>query len=167
MSLPSVPPITMKQIQTEFGGPGNLQSYYSGGAHVPSGPQNSFVPTSGIITLNDFLGANTPVLTMIAGTNGPANGYIQTSFGSLSNTTFKGLTIKELASVDEGGGSFLFVFILNAPTDPGASFVKSVVISGLISLSSGGYTYGSGTASWTWLENVFIHNGTTYTVAIS
>jgi hypothetical protein len=61
MTLPSSPPITLLQIQTEFGGPGNLLSYYAGGGHVGAGAANGtgvLIPSSGTITVEDFLGAS-------------------------------------------------------------------------------------------------------------
>lgn len=57
MALPSSGQITMAQIQTEFGGsnPINLNEYYRGGSYVTD--NNTNVPTSGQITMNNFYGA--------------------------------------------------------------------------------------------------------------
>jgi len=60
MPLPSSGPITLAQIQTEFGGtnPIGLNEYYRGGAFVASGiPQNANIPTSGAISVSNFYGA--------------------------------------------------------------------------------------------------------------
>lgn len=59
MALPTSPPITLRQIATEFqaGGVVSLTDFYRGGGRVPNIPQNSNVPTSGAISLLDFLGA--------------------------------------------------------------------------------------------------------------
>jgi len=58
MALPSSGTITLLQIQTEFGGNGQLLSYYRGGANVPNTAVNAGVPTSGSISLQSFYGAS-------------------------------------------------------------------------------------------------------------
>jgi hypothetical protein len=57
MALPSSGQLTMAQIQTEFGGsnPASLSEYYRDGSYVTS--NNTNVPTSGQISLNNFYGA--------------------------------------------------------------------------------------------------------------
>lgn len=64
MALPSSPPISLNQIKTEFGATGSrsLTQFYRGGAFVPNIPANSGVPTSGSISLLDFLGASNLVM---------------------------------------------------------------------------------------------------------
>lgn len=60
MALPSSPPITFSEVQTEFGGgsPGtNLRAYLKGGSYVSLGDSAPNVPESGTIKLTDFLGA--------------------------------------------------------------------------------------------------------------
>lgn len=59
MALPTSPPISLNQIKEEFGATGSrsLTEFYRGGAFVPNIPQNSNIPTSGAISLLDFLGA--------------------------------------------------------------------------------------------------------------
>lgn len=57
MALPSSGPLSLTDIQTEFGGtaPIGLNEYYRGGAYVT--PNNTNVPTSGQIAVNNFYGA--------------------------------------------------------------------------------------------------------------
>jgi hypothetical protein len=57
MAIPSTGAVSMNTLATEFGGakPHSLSEYYRGGAYVNSAV-NSKVPTSGIISLNDFRG---------------------------------------------------------------------------------------------------------------
>lgn len=64
MALPSSPPISLNQIKAEFGATGSrsLTQFYRGGAFVPNTPANSGVPTSGSISLLDFLGASNLVM---------------------------------------------------------------------------------------------------------
>jgi len=59
MALPSSGPITLANIQTEFGGanPIGLSEYYRGGAYVPDSTNNTSVPTTGAISLSNFYNA--------------------------------------------------------------------------------------------------------------
>ena len=62
MTLPSSPPISLKELKTEFGGGTviGLRQYLSGGSFVSANVQNGsgfLIPSSGTISLNDFLGA--------------------------------------------------------------------------------------------------------------
>lgn len=67
MPLPGSGLITLTDIEGEFGGPTNpiaLTNYYRGGGLVPDISSNSGVPTSGLITLTDFYGAENVVLSL-------------------------------------------------------------------------------------------------------
>ena len=57
-SLPETGPISLGQLQTEFGGtnPVGISEYYKGGAEVPDTGVTNNVPTSGAISLSDFYG---------------------------------------------------------------------------------------------------------------
>lgn len=59
MAIPSSGPISLDDLQTEFGGtnPIKIDEYYRGGAYVPDNATNSGVPLSGAISLGDFYGA--------------------------------------------------------------------------------------------------------------
>lgn len=63
MALQTSPPISLNNIKAEFGATGtrSITEFYRGGAFVPNTPQNSKVPTSGTISLLDFLGASREV----------------------------------------------------------------------------------------------------------
>jgi hypothetical protein len=62
MPLPTSGPLTLAQIQTEFGGtnPISLSEYYAGGANVPAGTSGTFgaVPSSGTISIQNFYGTS-------------------------------------------------------------------------------------------------------------
>ena len=62
MAIPSSGPITLTDIQTEFGGtnPIGLSEYYAGGGLVPTGTIGTYgaVPSSGAIALRNFYGAS-------------------------------------------------------------------------------------------------------------
>lgn len=114
MALPSSGSISLANIQTEFGGsnPISLSEYYRGGAYVTA--NNTGVPASGVIQLDDFYGAvrqfsftittnySTPQdlrsLALAAGWNG--SDYLNITNNAIissNNTAYPALTI---------GGSF-------------------------------------------------------------
>ncbi len=57
MALPTSGPLTLANIQSEFGGasPTSLSEYYRGGPYV--GANNTNVPTGGTISISNFYGA--------------------------------------------------------------------------------------------------------------
>jgi hypothetical protein len=65
MALPTSGPISLGQIQTEFGGsaPTQLGEYYRGGAYVTQ--NNTNVPTSGVIACSNFYSASRAVQVTI------------------------------------------------------------------------------------------------------
>lgn len=67
MPLPSSGPLTLAQIQTEFGGtnPISLNEYYAGGAFVPAGTTGTHgaVPSSGTISIRNFYGTSKDTIT--------------------------------------------------------------------------------------------------------
>jgi hypothetical protein len=98
MTLPSSFPITLLEIKTEFGGPGNLLSYFAGGGNVPSGTANGTgvaIPTSGTLSLADFLGASAFTGPVVYNSNG--------STGSLSNVVPAGATTACIEICGGGG----------------------------------------------------------------
>lgn len=62
MTLPSSGPLSLTDIQAEFGGsnPISLSEYYAGGAYVPAGTSgtNGPVPSSGTISISNFYGTS-------------------------------------------------------------------------------------------------------------
>lgn len=62
MPLPSSGPLTLADIQAEFGGtnPISLSEYYAGGANVPAGTTGTYgaVPSSGAISIRNFYGTS-------------------------------------------------------------------------------------------------------------
>ena len=67
MALQASGAISLANIQTEFGGsnPIGLNEYYRDGAYVGAGAPN--VPTSGVIDLQDFYGAQAAIVLNITG----------------------------------------------------------------------------------------------------
>ena len=77
MALPISGPISLSQVQGEFGGanPISLIEYYRGGPYTTS--NNTSVPTSGAISLSNFYGATRSVVVaynVIGGGGGGAGG---------------------------------------------------------------------------------------------
>lgn len=66
MPLPSSGPLSLNDIQTEFGGsnPISLSEYYAGGGLVPAGTTgtNGAVPSSGTISISNFYGTSNTVV---------------------------------------------------------------------------------------------------------
>jgi len=67
MAIPLTGPISLTDIQSEFGGtnPISLSEYYKGGAYVLTTDYAPNVPTSGTISLSDFYGARKTTLTTV------------------------------------------------------------------------------------------------------
>jgi len=67
MAIPLTGPISLADIQAEFGGsvPVSLSNYYKGGAYVLTTDYAPNVPTSGTISLSDFYGARRTTLTTV------------------------------------------------------------------------------------------------------
>lgn len=57
MALPGSLPLALSQIKTEFGGGSTLAGYSRGGGLVANHTANASIPTSGTITISNFLGA--------------------------------------------------------------------------------------------------------------
>lgn len=68
MPLPSSGPLSLNDIQTEFGGsnPISLSEYYAGGANVPAGTTGTYgaVPSSGTISIRNFYGTSKVVISI-------------------------------------------------------------------------------------------------------
>lgn len=70
MALPSSGPLSLNDIQTEFGGtnPIGINEYYAGGSYVPSGTSGTYgaVPSSGAISIKNFYGTSKAVPVYVA-----------------------------------------------------------------------------------------------------
>jgi hypothetical protein len=78
MALPTSGPLTLSDIQTEFGGsnPISLSEYYKGGTYVLTTDYAPNVPTSGKISLSDFYGARKTTLSTVTYTTPGDNIFI-------------------------------------------------------------------------------------------
>lgn len=66
MTLPAAPPLSLLQIQTEFGAPlgTGLLAFVRGGAWVPNSAQNAGVPVAPPIDVLDLLGTSKTLVAM-------------------------------------------------------------------------------------------------------
>ena len=95
MALPSSGPLTLANIQTEFGGsnPISLSEYYAGGSFVPAGTTGTYgaVPSSGAISIRNFYGT-TAVTIDFLDEFVSATAFFSAQAGyQIAGTTFGGL----------------------------------------------------------------------------
>lgn len=173
MTLQSSGIITLSDIQTEFGGsnPINLSEYYRDGIYVPDIPNNSDIPLSGAISLNDFYGAQKAfVATVTEGTrnvdndvgrgfalankllNGASTSFATSdAFGSRTPLTYNGTTIQGLYEYIDRSGGASFVVVLSGARAP--SFFTSVDVQGIGLLDTTDvilHNQVSGSTIWKW-----------------
>lgn len=75
MAVVSTGPISLLNLQTEFGGPASpmpISSYYSGGTYVPTNTRNKnsvIIPTSGQVSFSDYYGSRTGAPSLLTATS--------------------------------------------------------------------------------------------------
>lgn len=84
MTLPSSGPLSLADIQGEFGGsnPIGLNEYYAGGAYVPAGTTGTYgpVPSIGTISIRDFYGTTAVVISVSSQTISYTSGGLTNAF---------------------------------------------------------------------------------------
>jgi len=102
MTLPASGTLTLLQVKTEFGGPGNLIAYHRGGTYVANTSTNQSIPTSGTIRLEQFYGAAKGNVTVVTTGYQYSGGIVYAGFGngygSVSPTTIAGHTLVQLGN---------------------------------------------------------------------
>ena len=174
MTLPTSGPLTLADIQTEFGGsnPISLSEYYSGGAYVPAGTSgtNGAVPSSGAISIWNFYGTSAVLDTQTitsgstsTGTDPFFNwyGYKGTgspTFGSISDGTsniYAGATINGIYFYEEGsvgaGGYYIrdVILVING-TQSNSGWTTMTIGSTSFTRASAGFSTSGGVSTWTW-----------------
>jgi hypothetical protein len=156
MTLPASGPLTLAQIQGEFGGsnPIGLNEYYRGGAYVPNASTTASIPTSGAIAISNFYGtsnrvnvsytfsANTADASInLASLSGYVAGisdititinsgiYVWASSGSNAGLTFSGGTSGDTLTIVNNG------YIMGAGGNTNQSYNSGTNGSAAISLS--------------------------------
>jgi hypothetical protein len=109
MALPSSGPLSLADIQTEFGGsnPISLSEYYAGGGLVPPGTTGTYgaVPSSGEISIRNFYGtAATGPLSIIISPSSLYNIFSGT--GTVTSDPATGT-----ATGGSGGYSYAWTFV--------------------------------------------------------
>lgn len=103
MPLPACGPLSLNQIQTEFGGsnPISLSEYYAGGGLVPAGTTGTYgaVPSSGAISIRNFYGTSAIVTGQVA----------YTTPGTYTWVAPSGVTSVSTVAVGGGGGSVSYL----------------------------------------------------------
>jgi len=96
MALPTSGPLSLTDIQTEFGGsnPISLSEYYAGGGLVPPGTTGTYgaVPSSGQISIQNFYGTSNITLGFDAN-------FVMTSDGTSPSTQQASFTLGTNATV--------------------------------------------------------------------
>lgn len=163
MTLPSSGPLSLSDIQGEFGGsnPISLSEYYAGGAYVPAGTSGTYgaVPTGGAISIRNFYGTSkiiTETHTLVPGTTyskySVSRGFIDGIIGTISPTTFGFLSNAPITQLDYNSFSFgvdtvSFSIVGNFSN----SGWTSVSVNGTtFTRASGSFSTGSGSTGWSW-----------------
>lgn len=107
MALPTSGPLTLSDIQTEFGGsnPAALSEYYAGGAYVPSGTTGTYgaVPSSGAIGIQNFYGTTSLVINFTDASVSVGPSYFTASAGyAIAGVTSGGKTIGNVYTMENG-----------------------------------------------------------------
>jgi hypothetical protein len=118
MALPASGPLSLSDIQAEFGGtnPISISEYYKGGAFVLTTDFAPNVPTSGTINISDFYGARKTTLTTLTFTTAGDNLFVMPS------TVVGNLQIVTMTGGGGGGGG--------PDSQPGASGYGGLIITG-------------------------------------
>ena len=126
MALPESGPLSLSDIQAEFGGtnPISISEYYKGGAFVLTTDFAPNVPTSGTINISDFYGARKTTLTTLTFTTAGDNLFV------VPSTVVGNLQIVSMTGAGGGGGG--------PDSQPGASGYGGLTITGgNVSVSAG------------------------------
>lgn len=129
MTLPATGPISLSQIQAEFGGasPISMSEYYRGGPNVPAVSTTTNIPASGAISFDQFHGEADTTPTLSVSIN-PTSAYgFGTGTPSTNNVT---------ASVSGGTAPYTYAwsyvsgdtFTTSNPTSATTHWSKSVGI---------------------------------------
>lgn len=148
MAIPSSGPITLANIQTEFGGsnPISLGEYYAGGGLVPAGTTGTYgaVPSSGAISIRNFYGtSNIPALSVTGGSS--SSGYA--SRVNAGSETVSTSTVSVSASGGVPAYSYLWQYVsgetfsVSNSTSATTGFAKTLTVDfpGDVDMASGIY----------------------------
>lgn len=154
MTLPTSGPLTLANIQSEFGGsnPISLNEYYAGGAYVPAGTSGTYgaVPSSGAISIRNFYGTTAVVIsisdTAVSDITGGA---------SSANAEYR-LGADGKVYTRTGGGSYTNIETWCTPTAQASNYEVYVTVTtgSLSSGTSGSWLALSSDRTWTRTANI-------------
>lgn len=162
MTIQSSGPVSLSDIQTEFGGsnPISLSEYYRGGAYVPS--SQTSIPASGLITLSDFYGtSDETIITVTQGKSDSSSGWVisyvrgyngisgYAIIGSRTPTSFAGRTVGRALFTNI---SYVGNFHLSLSGTLAKSFFTSATFQGSSALLTANATFSTsgGYSHWKW-----------------
>lgn len=149
--IPTSGAISLNQMHTEVGGTSGTQvsindSDIRGLISKGSGATMSF---------NEWYGASAATsFTLGQGSSGTTRGFFDGSYGSLSPTTFDGVTIRQITVFEivykNGGRDYTFIVTIYGSR--ARSFFTSIQESslGTLQTSAAGHSSSSSFSSWTW-----------------
>lgn len=148
MPLPSSGPLSLNDIQTEFGGtnPISLSEYYAGGANVPAGTSgtNGPVPSSGAISISNFYGTSKAVFRL------DTNTYTDTTFDpGTAGVTLAINSNGSLTATGDNSGTLDSYNWITPTTGSSSYFVRATLIGGSFSSGTTG-TWLALTSNRTW-----------------
>lgn len=112
MTLPTSGPLSLSDIQTEFGGsnPIQLSEYYAGGGLVPAGTTGTYgaVPSSGAIGIQNFYGtSNIRNFSTLFVAESSASDTILNSWGTVINSSNQAYTFGTYSVTLSGGAGYI------------------------------------------------------------
>ena len=160
MTLPTSGPLSLDDIQTEFGGsnPISLNEYYAGGAYVIAGTTGTYgaVPSSGTISIQNFYGTSKVYVNfnnVTVNSSGTSRGV--TAAYQIKNDGFDYVTANGSVSVNQQWVT---------PLSQGGNFeVYATLTSGTASGTFGSWLATTSTPSW----NVVATSGSTVSAVIT
>jgi hypothetical protein len=144
MALPASGPLSLGDIQTEFGGtnPISISEYYAGGAFVASGTSGTYgaVPSSGAISIQNFYGttAFVPYGEAVYTTAGTYSFVVPAGITKINAVAVGGAGSVRGRAAATGGGGGALSYSNDVPVTPGESLTVVVGIGSTVASVNGG-----------------------------
>ena len=155
MTLPSSGPLSLSDIQGEFGGsnPISLSEYYAGGSYVPSGTSGTYgaVPTGGTISIANFYGTQAALEVVTMTDTDGGNGYNSYSASGAITPTIMTFAGNSFCSGLFYNGTPYVLFEVASPYISSTCFNNLNIGGNNFSQASASYyTDGSSFTNWIW-----------------
>lgn len=153
MALPTSGPLTLQDVQTEFGGtnPIGLNEYYAGGGLVPAGTSGTIgaVPSSGAISINNFYGTANVLQLVISSNTQNFNLLTAAQAAGFVNGSARPIQVTINANV----------YVWSDSTSLAGFDTGAITGSGTITIINNGYIIGKGGAAATSTTSASITSG--------